>query len=364
MLNHRYPLWITYIFLCAFVSLVFAEGATAEEVNTAAMVSDLLDRSNPAKSREAFMKLRLMLHIHSPEIVAALQDNLGQSLDVVDDYRNVRRIGKVLSVAPTLDAIDSVAELLAVDSAPEVQKAACDAMQNLISGCSSEQKLQAVYVLPQLEEIMRDRELPLPLIDSAVMASAALGESGFDLLIGLRDEPEINKKILNIFCTALSQTDDLRALPILRNIINNNDTREGMRIQAIHGLGQMFARAAKLGLVIDPAERDNCIATLNNFLDHASDQVFSVAFRSLVKIEGVQQDSQLYQLALNSLYSPYKHRRMAALEVLYQSDVVLNEYVISSIQSVVESDPNPDIRITAGAVLDKHQAQIDEPSIP
>ena len=136
-----------------------------------------------------------------------------------------------------------------------------------------------------------------------------------------------------------------------------------MRIQAVHAIGQMFNAGSRSGHTIDPAERAACAALLRQYLgDDTPDQLFSVALRSLGKIADISRDAELYQVTTSALSSSSLVRREAALEALYQSDVSLDDTLVHLVRSMGESDPGQSVRVSATAVLEKHDVATMPPS--
>lgn len=338
------------------VAALYASAA-AEEANPEVLVSQLVDRSDRAASRAAVMELRQSLRSGTPETVSKLQGMLCQRIAATDDPRSVRRICLVLAVAPCDEAIMTVADRLEPGLPPAAQLSMCCALRYLVSQYVPADAGTTSFALSRLEHVMRDKRLPLPVVDLAVMATGALGSPGFDLLMELHNEAGISRKIANSFYTALSETGDARVLPVLRAAIEDGNTREGRRIQAVHAIGQMFGAASRRGQSIDPAEAVACAGLLRQHLDDGTPgQLFSVALRALGKIVDIRHDPDLRRATLEALTSESRFRREGAFQVLYQSDTSLDEPLLDFVRSAAESDGDLSVRVTARALLEKHDA--------
>jgi len=141
-----------------------------------------------------------------------------------------------------------------------------------------------------------------------------------------------------------------------REAVSRAEPGTGCQIQSVRAIGQCFAAAARTGLTINASEQHNCVLTLQAYLDDETpDQVFSVALRSLGRIQRIDEDDRLRSAILKATSSVSDLRREAAMMVLYSSCVSLDDEALGNIRSASESDPSLVVRQLATAVLEKHK---------
>jgi HEAT repeat protein len=332
-----------------------ARGAQ-DDGRLAALVTQLQDSSNCASSSAAFMELSKTLSTGPAETVAAAQTLLCQALRASDNAWAVRRIAMVLSAAPCEDTLVVLAGRLGSNPPEAMCMALCGGLQAVAGKRPPISPATVTLALGQLEAVARNGRLPGPVVESAVLATAAFGSAGFDQLIKLKLDAKAPGKVQNVMYTALSETDDPRAIAVLCEAVTDPNSYDSRRAQAMHGLGQVFSRAASAGRAIDPGDRDTCVKLLQMHLGDATpDRVFASALKALARIVDVQQDAGLQQTVLNALGSASPSRREAALEALYRHNGLLDPGVRAAVRGLAQSDGNPGVRSTAASVLDKEQ---------
>lgn len=285
----------------------------------------------------------------------SLRLSLQQHLAQTDEPRLVGRIALMLTSRPTRELIDS----LAAKSTAGPMRMRTMALNQLATVLHRHPALDAgttQVLLPQLEAIVRTADEQQILIDSALLAIGACRSAGFDVLVEIWNGKELGSdRKLNVFPTALSRTRDARALPILRNLATDPRTTEGTRIASVHGVGQLCMSLSSLG--VEPAELAACQNMLRQILSETEDgQLFSVALRAAVKMEGMQKDPDVQQAIEEALYSQDNARREAALQALFQGDRDLALSLIEPIRGMATGASNDAgssevVRATAEAVV-------------
>ena len=349
--------WILWIACLSGIYVVMTSGRlAAEPVDSTALVDQFLDRSDRGASRAAFLQLRAQLLSGESQEISALQDLLCRQIAAAEDTSEVRRLCLTLAVAPRDEAILAVAGRLDPQLPPDMQRSLCAGLRYLVSHYAPAGQGTTAFALSRLESIIRDKRLPLAVVDEAVLAAGGFGAQGFDLLVGLREEPDISKKLKNVFWSALSETNDPRALPLLKARIEDGQTRTGERIQAVHAVGRMFAGFVRGGQQVDPGERSACENSLRQHLTtDAPDQLFAVALYALSKMVGVGDDGDLHQTMTQALASESPIRREAALQVLYESGIQSDAWILQTVESAA-TDGDQTVKETAQAILDKEAA--------
>lgn len=353
--------------LCVFGCLLLPAPVDAAEKNVdlPALVEQLQDYSAPAASSEAFMQLCETLRTASPEIVASVQTKLLHALQISNDAWAVRRMAVVLSTAPCEEAVFVLASRLHPDQPQAMAMSLCDGLRAVAERQPELSRSTLGLALERLDALASDPRLPGATVQSAVMAIAAFGSSGFDLLMKLKSQGTPAGKIHSVIFTAISETDDSRAFAVLREAIQDPASFDSRRAQAIYGLGQMFSRAASAGRSIDPAERNACVSLLAAHLNDAlPDRIFVSALKAAGRIEEFQRDVRLRQVMTQALRSASPVRREAALEVLFQHQDSMDPYVSGMVRELAASDSSPEVRSAAATVLDREQAsQIEVPLV-
>jgi len=345
---------------CAFgwIFLLNAPRVWAEDdAHTTTLVNQLQDSSDPAGSSVAFVELRQTLRILSGDVLATVQARLYAAMWISDDAQAIRRTALVLAASPSEQAVVVLVQRLDQSPAPAIAKAVCEGIHAFADKRPTFSPATTALALERLETIARNGRLPGPVVDSAVMAMATFGSDGFRELMKLESDRSTPNKIRNVLYTAMGETDDPRALAVLREVASDASVTEGRRIQATYSLGQMFSRAAVAGRPIDAAERTACVDGLKRCLSAAeSDRVFAASLMAVSHMVNLEQDSDLQQAVFAALGSASEARREAGLEVLFQQDEPVASAVFSRIREIAESDADPNLRCAATAVLDKQEA--------
>jgi hypothetical protein len=332
--------------------------ATLEEPSSPPVLVSRLVRADDAVTRQsAFLGLRKTLRKAPAATVKATQDALCQELaSPTTDALTMRRICLVLAAAPCDDAVKLVVDRLQADTPPKVRAAACQSLRDLLFHYQPTDAKVAALAMSRLGAIARDRRAPIEVLDAAVLAMGAFGSAGLDALVALQTDPNASKQVTNVFYTALSDTGDPRALPVLRAAVTDARTREGHRIQVANAIGQLFRLAGQRGLAIDPGERTLCWQVLYQCLgDMTPDQLFGVALKSLVEVAPIEQDPTILQTINAALSSDSDVRREAALDALYRAGLSSDSIAWDLVRFCAESSADESVRNTAAAVLEQSQ---------
>jgi hypothetical protein len=331
-----------------------------QEGDPALLVSRLSERDDASTAAASFLSLSRTLRKGSPAAVKAVQDSLCQQLATSEDPAMMGRICLALRSAPRDDAVAMVVDRLQPNKPREVRTAACRALRHLVSRRLPSDPKITELALARLSDIIRDRLAPLVLTDAAVAAVAAFGPPGFDTLMKLHNDPNTPKQHNNMLYTALSETGDLRALPILRAAVSTPETRDGQRIEAANAVGALFALAGRRGSPVATDERTKCWQALYPYLaDQTPDQLFGVALKSLAEIAPIHQDAGVLQALNTALVSSRRVRREAALDVLYRTGLPLDGVQSTLVRWSAASDSDDSLRATASAVLDQGDLQAE-----
>jgi hypothetical protein len=330
-----------------------------QEAEPSTLVSSLTDQ-NASASESAFMSLRGTLRSASPVAVKTTQASLCRQLAASTDGPSMRRICLVLAIAPCDDAVRVVVDRLQADTPREMKTAACQSLSHLVSRRQPADPRLTELALLRLAGIARDRNLPPPLLNDAIMAMGGFGPAGFDTLMDLHSGPAASKRMNDVFYTALSNTGDVRSLPVLRDAISDRQIREGLRIQAANAIGRVFHIAARRGETIDAAERASCWKALYQYLaDDTPDQFFSVALKSLAEIAPLLEDRGILQVINGALASSSDIRREAALDALYRVGLPPDKVTVDLVQACVQNSASEAVQHAASAVLEQNQADND-----
>lgn len=344
-----------FILFCIVGGLIAPQVRGADDTRIAALVERLQNGSDAAASREAFMELRGLLRDSAPEVIAAAQNSLCQALRISNDAWAVRRIALVLAAAPCEQAVVVMAERLGSHPPAAMSMALCDGIHAVAGERPALSPGTIARALGNLEAIARNGRLPGPVVESAVMATAAFGSPGFNQLIKLKQDRTVSGKALAVMYSAISETDDPRAPMVLRQAITDPSICESRRAQAMHGLGQFFSRAASAGQSIDPVERERCVGLLERHLANAPDRVFVAALRAMARMVNVKQSIALERATLGALESASEIRREAALDVLHRQEHRLGLEISAVVERLEKSDRGPNVRSAAAAVLEKQR---------
>jgi hypothetical protein len=328
-----------------------------DDKQMAALVDQLQSGGDAAASTAAFKELRQTLVAAPSGTVGATQIRLCEALTVSNDALAIHRLALVLSAAPCEDAIVILANRLGSNPTPTLRMALCNSLHAIAGQRPNLSPAAVALALERLEGVSRNARLPGPVIESAIMATAAFGSAGFDQLMKLKLDATAPSKIQNVMYSALSETDDPRGLAVLRQAVTDASICDSRRAQAMYGLGQMFSRAASVGRTIDPVEWNACVGLLKPYLSDATpDRVFVSALKAVAQMVDMQGDIDLQKSVLNALDSNSAARREAALDVLCQHGGPLGSTLSATIQELAQADGSPDVRCAAAAVLDKNLA--------
>lgn len=342
---------------CALSALFLLPAlAWADEKPITSLVGQLQNASDSSEFRKAFMELNDQLLTAPPETVSEIQHLLCQMLWTCNEPRTFRRLALVLMNVPCEEAVVTLARRLDPELPEPLAIAICHSLHAVAEKRPSLSPATISLALTRLETITRKSSLPSPLIDSAVMATGALGSPGFEQLVKLKDDPKTPPKAHHVLLTAISETDDPRALAVLRQAAGDTANPDSRRAHAIYGIGRMFSRAASKDQTFDPTERNACIQALRKHLtDTASDRIFCAAIKALSQMVDFNQDLALQQIVRNAVRSPSQDRREAALDALYQQRSPLAPEMAATVRSLADSDSSPAVRSAAAAVLDNEQ---------
>jgi hypothetical protein len=202
-----------------------------------------------------------------------------------------------------------------------------------------------------------DRRQKTRTITMAQMTIAAMGEDGFDILMRLSRDVD-NPKFMNVFYTTLGQTGDRRAFAVLRSAIADEGIHEGLKIQAISAMGQLFSISSREGSSPDLAESSQCVQILYPYLDSTSDQLVAVTLRTLARMVHADRDPRVRAAVLRFLRSESPDRRESSLDAMFTTDATWDSDTIALVKWMAASDPEPSCLATAQAVLDKYAAEV------
>ncbi|GMU20851.1 MAG: hypothetical protein AMXMBFR13_09470 [Phycisphaerae bacterium] len=350
----RWSRWIPVCGILVGLSLPLR----AQETALAPLCTEIVTEVDVALSVPEVLDVTSVLRSASPEKRHSLREALHERLARAQSPRALVQTCVMLRAAPSEQTIALLAGRLALADA-ETASAICEGLHRIAPVTPMRPEI-AAGALAALDVRLRDPRSSTVLMDRAVLAAGSFGTGGFDLLMKVRDDQRVPRRVLNVFYTALSQTRDPRALPVLRAVVSDTSTPEGRRIQAVHAIGQLFASDEQVKpIVVDAAERVACATLLRGLLETASDQLFSVSLKALKHVENIRESAPLQQWTRASLLSASHERREAALDVLYQSGLPLDGPTIELIRGFSQSNElPPSIQAAAQAVLDERQLTV------
>lgn len=339
------------------VLLTASTAAVAEDVSNDVLVTSLLGGQDTAMAVSAAADLRDELATADVEQVVALQSRLCQELSVTTDPVVMKRIAHVLNAAPSAEALRIGLTRLDRNLPTPVRIAACDLIAKAAGPQLSSDTAQAVE---QLGGVLREDDAPSELIDGALLGMAAFGPEGLTAMLKVRTAAATVREKSNVFYSALGLTGDLRALPFLRDALTDRKVHTGLRIQAIHAMGQLAAAAAGRGEPIDAGEQDACVRILLKIGTATEDhQLYGVAVQALCRLEDIRQDPYVYALVAAGLSSSSPIRREAALQALYGSESqALDSSLLATVTELATTGETA-CKAAAQAVLDKYEAETE-----
>jgi len=323
------------------------------------LVSSLVEDS--AAGSRPMLELRRALREKSLDQKSLLQAELGGHLQKATDPAKIRKICAALAPAPLDSHVRIVLDRLGSQASELTTATLLEGLADLLNGRVQMTPDTQARLLSHLEGRLKNRALDSRSRDAALRATAALGAPGFDLLWKARQERGPGG-LMDAYYTALADTCDVRALPVLREAISDGGTRQGARIEAVHGLGQIFMALRLRGQEIPAIEQIACAEVLYPFLaDTTEDQLFEVAVRSLCRINPLQPDPFLRDALLRALQSRAPGRRAAALDALFASSGPVDEATFALVHGLATGEQDELVRTNAQAVLDKVAAETQLP---
>lgn len=343
--------------LVIFVSSPYVLG---EEVDTAALVNGVCDTRDATRSLQATVQVRTMLGGEPDEKIIALQNELTTRLLASRDAGETRKLCLALAVAPTDDAIAAVAQRIQPELRPPDLRSLCTGLGYLVSAHLPADPGVTDLALDRLDGVIRHEYVSHDVASHVTMAVARFGKSGFDLLQRLRADEATRKRVSNVYYTALAETLDARALPILRGAIANSETTPGQRIQAIRALGTL-CEAVKGSADVTGEELALCSAAVREAAsDEAPDQQFAVALKALASINRAEDADLLQHLVTGALQAASPDRCAAALEVMFRRGGDLDQGSLAAVTSLAESAPEDTVRAAAQAVLNSQALHVTD----
>lgn len=341
------------------VGMLLAVSPTYGQANDISLlVNQLIEPQDRAGVSQALQDIQARLRDQDAGIRVSTQAVLVDRLVATDNAAAINKLSIAAMAGPSLGMIQVLADKLVSQKPEATRLAACNALQRLLDGRPAVDASLTERVLERLDAIVQDKQAPSRLVDAGLLAAASFGPAGFDYLVKLRGNRRLDDdRELDLFCTAISQTGDSRAAPILRQVVEDPVTHDGLRIQAIHALGQLYIACHRSGMGIAMAEYSACVTVLRRYLaDDTPGQLFSVTLRTLRRMASIEQDAQIGNVLALALSSSDADRREAALDALYQSDIRWGAGLKDIVHSLAVNDPVAAVRSTAEAVLDRMEA--------
>ncbi len=313
---------------------VSAIAALGQSAPTGELVFRLLNKEDERASFEAFVQLRQSLGAANASDAQALQETLCQQMASATSPGAIRRIGAVLSAAPSEEAVVAVLGKLD-DLNPLIKQAACDAICQFGARGPIRGDGLVEAALQKLSALAQDENQPASLVDSALMGMTALGSRGADGLITFEKVARRSRNTPNVYYSALGRTGDPRVLPFLRDAVSDPTLHEGLRIQAVHAIGQVAGSLRSRGEPLDPREQAACVTLLGRILEQTqNDQLYGAALRSIGAVEDYQRNPSVYRAVAESLSSQRLVRIHAALDTIYAApsgppDAALVERIVN-----------------------------------
>ncbi len=306
--------------------------------------------SDPA----AASRLRDLLRNGSSQEIQRVQSELAWQLQSAQTPIEIRRASLTLSAAPTDQAVLILVGRLQQPGPEALTCALCDGLGRLLQGrlpVSESARQAAAQVLGPIAAAPDSHSR---VVESAMLAIAAMRGSGLDLLLDVRQR---RATPADGFFTCLAATRDPRALVELRKALGGGALPEGRRIEIIHAIGQLFASARQEALPIDAAEQAACLSlVLSEWSNTASsDQLQSVALRTLSQM--APQDRYVRSAVRAGLLAGSEERRERALEAIYLDETAPDPETVRIVEALAISDERPDFRELARAILCRAHAE-------
>lgn len=319
-----------------------AAGQTAER----GLVSSISVTSLVAMKRE--------LQTGSAERVNELRREIVAQLAVAN-LLDIQMLCDILHGFGTEDAVNTLLTRLEMEGSGPVLGGPCGGMENDLmratlcrglSIVSYRVKLSSATeqrILKQLGEIMEDKRCSMSLLASASAACGRAGPSGFDLLC---KTAKTNPVMTHIFYGALSGSLDPRAARLIRHGIEDPTVLEHARLQAVGGIGSLFAALERAGIPVDKTERTAALKLVEKIVHSASgsspdqaDKFFAAALQSWVKMSPASERMKLRGPIIAALDSSRPLRQQAALELLFASPDLQDDEIMGRVrQLAAQSD--------------------------
>lgn len=330
--------------------------ADAARADVARALAQLTNANTAGDTSQATLHLRSLLAAKSAD-APLIRGKCSETLMLAREPRVVRRMAFILAAEPNENAIRVLARRLSAEASVPMRSGLCGGMRGLLLSTPELQATTRQAVLRALEESLQDRMSPPELVEGALLAAAATGSPGFDLVVETYAKNRY-PVVKDVFYSILAETRDNRAVGVLLEAVRNPGLRGGLRTQAIRALGVLASSSGGSGVCFTDSQMNASAQALIRVLeDQNDDQLFSTALVALGRIVDVNQRPQMLGILDSALSSEIACRRGAALAAIYAAQTPPDEATLALVRYLSEWDPEEDIRADAEAVLDKFMVE-------